>query len=152
MAARHVDAAKESLIAEFKDHQAPDWSSPQPPSVVLRSGAPLLLEEVTEDVLRASVRDLEHLRLVRALGVRSVISVPMIARGRTVGAITCCLTEKTRCYGSGDVTVVQEIAQRAALAIDNAACSKKRRTRSEPARSSSRLRPTSCTPPSRRCI
>ncbi len=120
VAARHVDAAKESLIAEFKDHQAPDWSSPQPPSVVLRSGAPLLLEEVTEDVLRASVRDLEHLRLVRALGVRSVISVPMIARGRTVGAITCCLTEKTRCYGSGDVTVVQEIAQRAALAIDNA--------------------------------
>jgi signal transduction histidine kinase len=120
VAARHVNAEKEAVMHEFRDHQAPDWSSPQPPSVVLRSGAPLLVEEVTEDLLRGSARDLEHLRLVRALGVRSMISVPMIARGRTVGAITCCASDRARRYGPGDVTVAQELAQRAALAIDNA--------------------------------
>ncbi len=120
VAARHVEAEKERLMHEFRDHQAPDWSSPQPPSVVLRSGEPLLVEEVTEDLLRGAARDLEHLRLLRALGVRSVISVPMIARGRTVGVITCCGVDRARRYGPGDVTVAQELAQRAALAIDNA--------------------------------
>ena len=57
MAACHVDPAKEPLIREFRDHHAPDWSSPQPPSVVLRSGAPLLIAEVTDEVLQASARD-----------------------------------------------------------------------------------------------
>ena len=58
--------------------------------------------------------------MVRALGVRSVVSVPMIARGRTVGVITCCQSDSARRYGPGDVTVAKEIGQRAALAIDNA--------------------------------
>ena len=120
VAACHVDPAKESLIREFRDHHAPDWGSPQPPSVVLRSGAPLLIAEATDEVLQASARDQDHLRVVRALGVRSVVSVPMIARGRTVGAITCCRSDSARRYGPGDVTVAKEIGQRAALAIDNA--------------------------------
>jgi predicted ATPase/signal transduction histidine kinase len=120
VAARHVDPRKEALVREFRDTQGPDWSSPQPPAVVLRSGAPLLVEEVTDEVIRASVRDQEHLRTVRALGVRSVLSVPMIARGRTVGVITCCLSDPTRRYGPADVRVAQEMAQRASLAIDNA--------------------------------
>ena len=120
VAARHVDPEKEPLIHEFQDHQAPDWSSPQPPSVVLRTGGPLLIEDATDDVLLAAARDLEHLRLVRALGVRSVVSVPMIARGRTVGVITCCSADNAHRYGPADVTIAQELAQRAALAIDNA--------------------------------
>jgi predicted ATPase/signal transduction histidine kinase len=118
--ARHVDPNKESLIREFRDTQAPDWSSPQPPSVVFRSGVPLLLDDVTDEVLRTSARDAEHLRIVRALGVRSAVSVPMIARGRTVGVITYCRSDPTRRYGPADVPVAQEMARRAALAIDNA--------------------------------
>ncbi|HTB78972.1 MAG TPA: ATP-binding sensor histidine kinase [Polyangiaceae bacterium] len=120
VAARHVDPAKEALVREFQQNQGPDWSSPQPPAVVLRTGASLLIENATDDVVRSSTRNAEHLRLVRALGVRSVVSVPMITRGRTVGVITCCISDQTRCYGPADVTVAKEMAQRAALAIDNA--------------------------------
>ncbi len=118
--ARHKDPAKEGFMAEFRDHQAPDWTSPQVPSVVFRSGAPLLIADVTEEVIRTTARDADHMRLLRALGVRSVVSVPMIARGRTVGVITECLSDKTRRYGSADVTIAQELARRAGLAIDNA--------------------------------
>jgi signal transduction histidine kinase len=88
--------------------------------VVLRSGAPLLIEEVTDEVIRASTSDSENLRIVRALGVRSLVSVPMIARGRSIGVITYCLSDPARRYGLADVPVAQEMAQRAALAIDNA--------------------------------
>jgi signal transduction histidine kinase len=120
VAARHVDAQKAALIREFRDTQVPDWNSPNPPSRVLRSGAPLLIEDATDEMLRASVRDSAHLRALQALGVRSVVAVPMIARGRTVGVITCCRADPARRYGLADVPVAQEMAQRAALAIDNA--------------------------------
>jgi predicted ATPase/signal transduction histidine kinase len=120
VAARHVDPQKEGLVREVRERQGPDWDSPQPPSSVLRSGAPLLMADITDDLIRASARDPANLRTVRALGVRSAVSVPMIARGRTVGVITCCLSDTTRRYGPADLTVAQEMAHRAALAIDNA--------------------------------
>jgi predicted ATPase/signal transduction histidine kinase len=118
--ARHVDPQKEALVREFRENQGPDWDSRRPPSIVLRSGAPLLVEEVTDEFVQATARDSENLRVLRALGVRSVVSVPMVTRGRMIGVITCCISQQARRYGPGDVTVAQEMAQRAALAIDNA--------------------------------
>jgi predicted ATPase/signal transduction histidine kinase len=120
VAARHVDKQKEALIRDFQENWGPGWSSPRPPAVVLRSGAPLLIQDASDDVLQASTGDPETLRVVRALGVRSVVAVPMITRGRMVGVITCCIADQTRSYGPADVTVAQEMGQRAALAIDNA--------------------------------
>jgi signal transduction histidine kinase len=118
--ALHVDPAKEDLMREFRETQAPDWSSPQPPSVVLRSGRPLLIELASDEVRQAYARDRDHLRLTQGLGVESVLAVPMIAHGRTIGVITCCRMDRTRAYGPDDITIAQELAQRAALAIDNA--------------------------------
>jgi predicted ATPase/signal transduction histidine kinase len=120
MATTHADPEKASLAREFLVKGVPDWTSPQPPAAVLRTGAPVLIEELTDELLPASCRDAEHMRLVRALGARSVLSVPMLAHGRIVGAITCCISGTTRRYGPDDVTVAQELAHRAALAIDNA--------------------------------
>jgi signal transduction histidine kinase len=57
---------------------------------------------------------------VEALGVKSVLAVPLIAHGRTVGAITCVFSKDGRRYGPDDVPIAQELARRAALAIDNA--------------------------------
>jgi predicted ATPase/signal transduction histidine kinase/tRNA A-37 threonylcarbamoyl transferase component Bud32 len=120
VAARHMDPQKEGLIREFRDTQVPDWNSPNPPSIVLRSGAPLLIESGTDEMIRAYARDSAHLHALHALGVRSAVAVPMIARGRTIGVITCCRGDSTRAYGAADVPVAQEMAHRAALAIDNA--------------------------------
>ncbi len=119
-AAAHADPEKAAALAEFREKGAPDWSSPQAPAVVLRTGVPVLLEDVTDAVLEANARDGEHLRMARELGTRSILGVPMIAHGRTIGAITCVMSGKGRRFGPEDVTIAQELAQRAALAIDNA--------------------------------
>jgi predicted ATPase/signal transduction histidine kinase len=120
MATIHVDPEKASLAREFFEKGVPDWTSPQPPAAVLRTGAPVLIRELTEELLQGASRDPEHLRLVRALGSRSVLSVPLLANGRVIGALTCCISGNTRRYGSDDLTVAQELARRAALAIENA--------------------------------
>ncbi len=120
MVVLHVDPAKSSLAREFREKVVPEWSSPQPPSVVLRSGVPFLLPEASDEVIQGALRDAEHFRLVRALGTRSVaLAVPMLAHGRTVGVITCC-SDRSRRYGPDDVKIAQELALRAALAVDNA--------------------------------
>ena len=62
VAARHRDPAKEEFMVEFRDLQGPEWTSPQVPSIVFRSGAPLLFADVTDEVIRTTARDAEHMR------------------------------------------------------------------------------------------
>jgi PAS domain S-box-containing protein len=87
---------------------------------VLRTSEPDLIEEVDEGLLRAAARDEEHLRLMRELGLRSNLAVPLAARGRILGAMTFATAESGRCYGPEDVPLAEELARRAAVAIDNA--------------------------------
>jgi two-component system, cell cycle sensor histidine kinase and response regulator CckA len=79
------------------------------------------LSTVTEDVLRANAEDTEQLKLYRALATTSYIRVPMLARGRSVGVITVAVgAESGRQYDSDDLSFAEELASRAALAVDNA--------------------------------
>src|SRR5207249_1030486 len=87
---------------------------------VIRSGEPQLVAEITDEILSASVRDPEHLALLRTLKLRSAIIVPMIARGKTLGALTLVSTRAERQYGEHDLALARELAHRAALAVDNA--------------------------------
>ena len=87
---------------------------------MLRTGQPELLVEVSDEILMAGARDERHLQLQRAMGVRSMIGVPLIARGRTLGAITLVCAESERRYDTADLELVKDLARRAALAVDNA--------------------------------
>lgn len=118
-AVAHVDPEKDSLVQALAS-QPPDWGSPQPAARVLRSGEPLLIESFTADELRTFSRDDENLQVVEAIGVSSALAVPMAARGNTIGVITCALSSPGRRYGPTDVALAQELARRAAMAIDNA--------------------------------
>jgi signal transduction histidine kinase len=71
-------------------------------------------------MLVAAARDEHHLAILRELQIESVLIVPMIARGRTLGALTLVSTQKGRRYGDADLALAMEIATRAAIAIDNA--------------------------------
>ncbi len=68
----------------------------------------------------ARARDDEHLRLLRAIGLHSIMILPLLARGRVLGAIALSTAESGRQYGAADLAVAQEVARRAALALDNA--------------------------------
>jgi PAS domain S-box-containing protein len=87
---------------------------------VLRTGEPELGPEITDELLEASADNAEHLALMRELGLRSYVIVPLTARGRTFGAITLVTAESGRRYGPGDLEVAEDLARRAALAVDNA--------------------------------
>jgi two-component system cell cycle sensor histidine kinase/response regulator CckA len=76
---------------------------------------------LTEDMLRSSAQDAEQLKLFRALPTGSYLRVPMLARGHSVGTITLALgPESGREYGPDDLAFAEELAGRAALAVDNA--------------------------------
>jgi PAS domain S-box-containing protein len=81
---------------------------------------PVVVTDITDEMLRTSSQDDEHLRLLRELNPVSYICVPMLARGRTLGAITFVADDPRRRHGDLELSVAQELAQRAALAIDNA--------------------------------
>lgn len=88
---------------------------------VLRTGEPELIPEVTEAWLRAASRDEEAFSIVRNMGLRSMMIVPLVARGRTLGVVSFAYNvESGRRYGPADLTLAEGLAARAALAIDNA--------------------------------
>jgi signal transduction histidine kinase len=115
----HRDPEKNEVLRELIERAPPDWESPHPSAIVLRTGAPVLLAYISDAEMAAHSRGEAHLRIVRALGTRSAVAVPMVAHGRTVGVMTCASTTPYR-YGEADVTVIQQLAYRAALAVDNA--------------------------------
>lgn len=97
-----------------------DRSAPVGMHRVLRTGEPELVSEVTEPWLRLAVPAPERDLAIHELEARSVVIAPLVTRGRTLGAITLVRAAAAPRYGTGDLRLVEEIASRAALAIDNA--------------------------------
>jgi signal transduction histidine kinase len=87
---------------------------------VLQTGKPQLMKEVTEELARTSTHDEEHYQQAKKLGVRSYVSVPLVARGRTIGAFTLATTGGVPAYDEADLTLATALADQAALAVDNA--------------------------------
>ncbi|XXX82647.1 AAA family ATPase [Sorangium sp. So ce134] len=116
----HRDPTLESLIQELERRYPPGRDSPHPAARVLRSGEPLLLPEISEAILREHCEDDGHVRLLRELGTSSSITVPLVARGQPIGALSVVSSVPERRYGDADLELVQEVARRAAIAIDNA--------------------------------
>jgi PAS domain-containing protein len=87
---------------------------------VLRTGRPEFYAEVTGEMVEAAAIDEEHLRILREIGLTSLVIVPMITRGRTLVAITFVSAESGWRYERADLEPAEELARRAALAVDNA--------------------------------
>jgi PAS domain S-box-containing protein len=87
---------------------------------VLLNGKAWFDPVVEETRFVAEARDAEHLALLRRLGFAAEMVLPLVARGRTLGVITLVLAEDSRHYGPDDLVLAEELARRAALAIDNA--------------------------------
>ncbi|MDC0676284.1 sensor histidine kinase [Sorangium atrum] len=116
----HRDPAKESLLEELERRYPPGRVSPRPAARILRSGEPLLVPEVSEAILREYCEDDGKARLIRELGIHGFITVPLVARGQAIGALSIISSVPERRYGDADLELVQEVARRAAIAIDNA--------------------------------
>ncbi len=114
-----VNQAKEPLLERLRERHPARWGSPHPAARCLRDGAPIWVADFTDDLLRSMCEDDEHLELIRGLGTRSAVVVPLVARGQTLGVLSLASGTPGR-YGRADLELAQEVARRAAIAIDNA--------------------------------
>jgi PAS domain S-box-containing protein len=116
----HTDPSKRELARELEQRYPVDPGAETGVPQVLRTGEPELIPEIPAELIESTAQDEEHLRIIRELGLRSYIVVPLLARGRTLGAISLVTAESGRRYGAGDLETAQELALRAAFAVDNA--------------------------------
>jgi PAS domain S-box-containing protein len=120
LAVAHIDPAKLDLARTVRSRYE-DPHSPYSPASVVRTGTPAIVKEISDDMIVAAARgDDERIGLVRSLGMRSYMVVPLTAHGRTFGALTFATAESGRVYGDDDFRFAQDVAFRAALAVDNA--------------------------------
>ncbi|MFL5733262.1 MAG: ATP-binding protein [Chloroflexia bacterium] len=120
LAVEHVDPAKIQVALDIARRYPPDREAPSGLYNVIRTGKPEVYAEISEAMLVASARDPEHLELLRALGFTSALVVPLVARERVLGALTFVSAESGRKYGEDDLALAEDLARRAATAIDNA--------------------------------
>ena len=120
LAVLHPDSRKQELARrlhlQYPPHADDFIGAPR----VIRTGRPEMVFAVPDDALVAQARDEEHLDLLRTLGVESYVIAPMVARGHTLGAITFITAEAGHRFGDIDLLMAEDLARRAAMAIDNA--------------------------------
>jgi PAS domain S-box-containing protein len=120
VAVAHIDPAKVELAHDVRRRYPPDPMETGGIPGVVRSGTPVLVSDLTDEMLVAGARDEEHLRVIRALGMRSVMIVPLMARDQVLGTISFVTAESDRRYDETDLALAEELARRAAIAVDNA--------------------------------
>jgi PAS domain S-box-containing protein len=114
------DPATEAAIWHLREHFPFDPEAPSGVPAVIRTGRPELVPAVTEAALAASAENEEHLRLLLALRMQAYLRVPIVARDRTLGAISLVWATPGHSYGADDLRVAEELARRAGFAVDNA--------------------------------
>ena len=118
VAVAHVDPARVELALEFRARYPPPANSLT--RQIVATGEAQVLAKVTDAMLIQAARDRDHLRIMRELGMRSLMSVPMTIRDRVLGVITFVSAEAGRCFDEQDLALAQDLASRSAVAIDNA--------------------------------
>jgi signal transduction histidine kinase/CheY-like chemotaxis protein len=118
LAAAHRDPSLQARIEAFQPCYPTQADEPSTLNNVLQTGKPELIAEITPELLEAIAMDGEQLALLRDLGLRSRIRLPLIARDRILGVLTLAAARRT--YGPDDMRLAEDLARRAAVAIDNA--------------------------------
>ncbi len=109
------------LARELRDSYPADPLSDRGVPRVLRSGKAEIFPEVTDEMLVLAARDERHLELLRSLGMASMMIVPMVARGRVLGALSFVATRDSgRRFEPEHLALAGELARRSATAVDNA--------------------------------
>ena len=119
VAVAHADPAKEQLARDL--HSLFPQRFPEGgPWHVLRTGQAERVEEISDEMLAQSISDPDYLAALRSLGLCSYMGVPLTVRGKTLGVISFVTAESHRRYTAEDQSLAQDLARRAAVAIENA--------------------------------
>lgn len=119
-AVTHTDPELVALASELQRRYPPDPDSHSGVMHVMRTGQAERINDITDEVLQSVAQDAGHLELLRRVGMRAIMFLPLTARGRTLGALVLVAIEPGRFFSDADLNLATELARRAALALDNA--------------------------------
>jgi PAS domain S-box-containing protein len=114
----HADPEKTELVRELRGRYPPTLPT-HPIQVALRTGKPQLLPDLQSQAA-AMAHDAKHARAIKRIANTSGIVAPLIARGRTLGAISLGTVEGQPRFDESDLAMATELARRISLALDNA--------------------------------
>jgi PAS domain S-box-containing protein len=120
LAVEHADPEKAVFAKELQERYPPDPANDRGAAAVIRTGESQLVAELQPDAFAATARDETHERLLRELGLRSFICVPIVARGVIVGAISFITAESGRRFTEADLRAAEELALRAGAVVETA--------------------------------
>src|ERR1051325_6508026 len=120
IAVAHPPGPENEAIARGLRRAYAPKSAPYGVSQTFARGTSILMNELPNDVLIAVSRDDDHRSALLSMGIRCFVSVPMRSRGATFGVLTFLGTESRARFEPEEVALAEEVARRAALAIDNA--------------------------------
>ena len=121
LAVAHVESGKEALALELRRrYPLLRLNTTHTITKVLHSGHPWFDPHISEGRLAAEARDTQHLDFLRQLGFKSEMVVPLVARDRAIGTLTFVMGQSGRRHTTRHLKLAEELARRAALAIDNA--------------------------------
>ena len=116
----HVDPAQRELVDQLRRRFPPEPDVENAAARVVRTGQTEFVPEIRDEMLQAAISDPDRLALVRRLGLRSIITAALRARGRIFGTLTIANTAGNRTFDPDDVQLAEELARRSGLAVDNA--------------------------------
>ncbi len=114
----HLDPELEEVMRTIRKRYPPPWTGRHPTAVARRSRTAFLMQELDPELRSSIMLDDEHEALFSRLSLRSALFVPLIARGNVMGVLSSY--SSTRSLTEQDLALAQELARRAAMAIDNA--------------------------------
>lgn len=121
LAIAHVDPAKVQMVRELRGIHPLDPDAPYGPPRVLRAGRSMIHTDLEDPaVMKELAGDVSQLRVSNALGLRSTMAVPLLVGGRRLGVISFATAESNRRFGASDLPFAEDLARRAAIAIDAA--------------------------------
>ncbi|MCW3058865.1 MAG: multi-sensor signal transduction histidine kinase [Capsulimonas sp.] len=121
IAVAHESPEREAIIHEFYTCYPPDPAMPSPITTAIATGQIQHIQEITDEMFQKAATNAHHLSLLRQLALTSTLTIPLITREKTLGAMTFAMSsESGRDFRPDLIDFLQELAGRAASAIENA--------------------------------
>jgi len=120
LALANADPDRERRVRDLGQQYSIDANGTSVQARTIRSGVAQFFPEVTDEIIDASAEDGRQAELLKRAGIVSFACLPLIARGRALGAITFITAESRRKLTDADFDLARDLATRAAIAMDNA--------------------------------
>ncbi|MEA2141741.1 MAG: hypothetical protein QOI64_171 [Solirubrobacteraceae bacterium] len=116
----HCDPERLELAERLREYEQLEFDRRRGLGSVLQTGRPAMYNEISDEMLVRAAHDEQHLALLRKMSMRSVLIVPLRTPARTLGVMTLVMSESERTFTWADLEFAEQLAGRAAMAVENA--------------------------------